>query len=104
MKLIIDIDEKFFNHIIDDHVYYLKDREELCSLVEQGTLLNEWIPTNKSLPEECIAVLVNCPTNKNIFCAYLEKGKWFIFSPIGNEKLNELVDAWMPLPNRYKEE
>ena len=66
--------------------------------------LNEWIPTNKSLPEECIAVLVNCPTNKNIFCAYLEKGKWFIFSPIGNEKLNELVDAWMPLPNRYKEE
>lgn len=64
----------------------------------------KWIPVSERLPEELKGVLVYCPTNDNIFCAYLEKGAWKIFSPIALEDIKEIVTAWMPLPEPYKPE
>lgn len=60
-----------------------------------------WIPVSERLPEELKGVLVYCPTNDNIFCAYLENGVWKIFSPIALEGIKEIVTAWMPLPPSY---
>ena len=61
-----------------------------------------WIPVSKRLPEELLGVLVYCPTYDNIYCAYLEKGEWKIFSKQADEKINEVVVAWQSLPEHYK--
>lgn len=60
-----------------------------------------WISVSEGLPEELKGVLVYCPTNDNIFCAYLENGVWKIFSPTALEGIKEIVTAWMPLPQPY---
>lgn len=73
-------------------------------LRDNGVFVSRWIPVSERLPEECSGVLVYCPANYNIFLAYLEQGKWYIFSPDGNESLNEPIVAWMPLPEPYKAE
>ena len=61
-----------------------------------------WIPVSERLPEELLGVLVYCPTYDNIYCAYLEKGEWKIFSKKADEKINEVVVAWQSLPEHYK--
>ena len=66
--------------------------------------MSEWIPVSEMLPKECKGVLVYCPENKNIFLAYLEIGKWYIFSPRCDEPIDEPIVAWMPLPEPYKAE
>lgn len=66
--------------------------------------MSEWIPVSERLPKELWGVLVYCPTNDNIFCAYLEKGVWKIFSPEALEEIKEIVTAWMPLPKNYSEQ
>ena len=60
-----------------------------------------WIPVSVRLPEENYAVLVWCPERKNIYCAYLEEGQWWIFGAYF-EKVKLEVIAWMPLPKPFK--
>lgn len=64
-----------------------------------------WIPITERLPEESTAVLVWCPERKNIYCAYYEEKRWWIFGAYW-EEVNERVIAWMPMPpspQLYKE-
>jgi hypothetical protein len=62
---------------------------------------NRWIPVSERLPEDKQSVLVWCPQYKNIYCAYLEKERWWIFGAFVQIVPNEVV-AWMPLPLPYK--
>ena len=101
-KLYDDEHEEFIEKkmsIIDCLNAYTDEGVTEADVVEQP----RWIPVSERLPEECSGVLVYCPENKNIFLAYLEIGKWYIFSPNADDPLYETVVAWMPLPKLYKE-
>lgn len=63
----------------------------------------KWIPVKERMPEESSAVLIWCPERKNIYCAYWEEKKWWIFGA-GWEEVTDDVVAWMPLPEPYKAE
>ena len=65
-------------------------------------LKTDWIPVTERLPEDKQSVLVWCPKYKHIYCAYLDKEKWWIFGAFVQIVPNEVV-AWMPLPKPYKE-
>ncbi len=60
-----------------------------------------WIPVTERLPEESTAVLVWCPERKNIYCAYYEEKRWWIFGAYW-ERIEMEIVAWMPLPKPYK--
>lgn len=62
-----------------------------------------WIPVTERLPEESTAVLVWCPERKNIYCAYCEEKRWWIFGAYWARVETEII-AWMPLPQPYKAE
>lgn len=81
------------------HSYYANKLTEILKLTEQYN--NGWIPCSERLPEENYAVLVWCPERKNIYCAYLEEGQWWIFGAYF-EKVKLEVIAWMPLPEPFK--
>lgn len=73
-------------------------------LRDNGIFIGRWIPVSERLPEELHSVLVYCPTTDNIYCAFLENGKWFVFYAEEQPQINEIVIAWMPLPKSYKGE
>lgn len=62
----------------------------------------QWIPVSERLPKERMAVLVYAPKYKNIYCATLQAGGWWIFGAYYTPIMGEVV-AWMPLPKPYKE-
>lgn len=61
--------------------------------------VQEWNLCSERMPLEKCAVLVR--TTNNIYSAYLEDEKWYIFGAYDTEVTG--VIAWMPLP-RYEEE
>jgi hypothetical protein len=73
----------------------------LCADEGSSEKPNKWIPVSERLPEDKQSVLVWCPQYKNIYCAYLEKERWWIFGAFVQIVPNEVV-AWMPLPLPYK--
>lgn len=58
---------------------------------------NQWIYVKENLPEERHAVLVYCPQQKNIYCAYYDKKEWWIFGG-AKRRIGLKVVAWRPLP------
>lgn len=84
-----------------DPTYSCNEYKLLMALLEQEP---RWIPVSERLPEELHSVLVYCPTTDNIYCAFLENGKWFIFYAEEQPQINEIVIAWMPLPKSYSED
>lgn len=63
------------------------------------TIEQRWIPVKVKLPEPRIDVWVNSDLGQMV--AYYDEtiGTWY-----GRDYLELLVDAWMPLPDPYKEE
>jgi len=63
--------------------------------------LYEWISVEDRLPDELFtAVLIYCPKNQNIYCAYLNtRNEWHIFDYGVGQQVVESVTHWMPLPN-----
>ena len=61
---------------------------------------SEWISVEDRLPEELFtAVLIYCPDNDNIYCAYLNaRNEWHIFDQGSGLWVLERVTHWMPLP------
>ena len=110
MKLVIDIPKELYDYMQSETYDKHLDRRfdyRIRFAVKDGIPLPKghgWIPVSERLPEECTGVLVYCPENYNIFLAYLKHGKWYIFSPHGDESINEPIVAWMPLPEPYKTE
>ena len=92
-------------HVCSLESTFLEDAKSCAihSAIEELEQEPRWIPVSERLPKELWGVLVYCPTNDNIFCAYLEKGVWKIFSPEALEEIKEIVTAWMPLPKAYRE-
>lgn len=64
----------------------------------------EWISVKERLPGYETAILVYCPQNENIYCAFYSFDyKWFYFGQGYSEKIEEEVTHWMPLPKPPKE-
>lgn len=64
--------------------------------------MSNWIPVTERFPEIYQSVLVWCPNNKNIYCAYRsDDGAWEIFG--GNRTVREEVTAWQSLPEPLEE-
>lgn len=66
----------------------------------------EWIPCSERLPERNEVVLVSFKTGMVQLCEYLDGGtsdSWFSITD-NCYAWNNVVNAWMPLPEPYKEE
>lgn len=66
----------------------------------------KWIPCYEKLPERNELVLVSFKTGEVLFCEYLDDGSnnpWYSFKD-GCCAYSNFVNAWMPLPEPYKEE
>ncbi|MDT3387651.1 MAG: DUF551 domain-containing protein [Bacteroidota bacterium] len=72
----------------------LEDFNLAIKVIEQEP---RWIPVSERMPEECTAVLVWCPERRNIYCAYYEEKRWWIFGAYW-ARIDIEVIAWMPLP------
>ena len=81
--------------------FYWETRKIVDKLPSVKPQEPRWIPVSERLPKESYAVLVWCPERKNIYCAYLEEGQWWIFGAYF-EKVKLEVEAWMPLPPCYE--
>jgi len=75
---------------------------EVTNIIDNAPTINpyEWISVEDRLPEELFtAVLIYCPDNNNIYCAYLNaRNEWHIFDQGSGLWVLERVTHWMPLP------
>lgn len=75
---------------------------EVTNIIDNAPTVNpyEWISVEDRLPDELfMAVLIYCPDNDNIYCAYLNaRNEWHIFDQGSGLWVLERVTHWMPLP------
>lgn len=80
-----------------EHEHDLRKRFETEIIRLEAIINNQWIFVEEKLPEERHAVLVYCPERKNIYCAYHNKKKWWVFGA-DNRQIELEIVAWKPLP------
>lgn len=68
--------------------------------------IRQWIPCSERLPKHSEIVLVSFKTGMVQMCKYLDDGSSYSWWSYKDDCLawNNTVDAWMPLPEPYKEE
>lgn len=87
-----------------------RENDNLAKSVNEASeiLRRRWIPVTERLPSPKKAVLVWTPYKQNIFMAYLQGNKWYVWGPGGNCCNNwpeyHAITHWMPLPEPPKEE
>lgn len=67
----------------------------------------KWIPVNERLPKEYVPVMISTPHSVFPEARYSKKygWEWAAYAADGNWwlRINNIVTAWMPLPEPYKE-
>lgn len=75
---------------------------EVTDIINNAPTVNpyEWINVEDRLPNELFtSVLIYCPDNDNIYCAYLNaRNEWHIFDKTSGLLVLERVTHWMPIP------
>ena len=87
----------------NDALAYINRLEQRIASV--GKTCPEWISVDDRLPEYFKAVLIYCPTDKNVYEVYLEThGLWRFFDYSAGKIIDEPVTHWMPIPEPPKED
>ena len=113
MKLIIDIEESYYEIIKHDvaHSHYKPFKIIANGMPYEERPQGEWIPVSERLPEDRKCVLVTAywhETYQVMQASYFGEGKnngwWCVpFNNCGEHMRNDLhVIAWRPLPKPYK--
>ena len=83
------------------------DKAEFCvAVVKNIPSAQQWIPCTERLPEEGQEVLFSTKTGTVQIGKYSDRGclnSWFSYCD-KCRAWNNVVNAWMPLPEPYKEE
>lgn len=98
----VKILEKLKSDYLHGYVAYNKLIPDALDVVIEA-LATRWISVTEKLPEDSTAVLVWCPAQKNVYCAYHEEKQWWVFGA-NYLQVDSEVTAWMPLPELYKPE
>lgn len=103
-EVIEEIKKETVSKQVYEQEYNTRKRFETEILRLESIINNQWISVEENLPEERHAVLVYCPQQKNIYCAYYDKNEWWTFGDIKKQIEFEVV-AWRPLPtNPFNDE
>lgn len=79
-------------------------RDALAYITQLEARVPKWISVEDRLPEYFKSVLIYCPTNVNIYDAYLDMHcMWRFFNYGAGQIISEKVTHWMPLPKPPKE-
>lgn len=58
MRLIVELDDEFYNHIQNDHEYFLEDGEELYSIVQNATPIPDNATNGDVISREAVRNIV----------------------------------------------
>jgi len=77
-------------------------KAEVYKVIQQMETIDKWIPCNERLPEKaghylCSFKKAKCIDNIYVDLAYWTGSRWYGY--LANE-----INAWMPLPEPYREE
>lgn len=80
--------------------------EEQYQKIDRNLKEPQWIPCSERLPKHSEIVLVSFKIGMVQMCKYLDDGSSYSWWSYKDDCLawNNTVDAWMPLPEPYKEE
>lgn len=87
-----------------EDVIYFATAERVLAELPSAQPEQRWIPVSERLPEPRVDVWVNSDIGQ--IQGYYEEhvGVWYASFGQGRDYLELIVNAWMPLPEPYKEE
>lgn len=86
------------NHIVTNTLW-----NTLKSVVENAPTVNEWIPVSERLPENSGCVLISIAGDIEFGAYDRQNSDWAIWRD-GYWDEGKRADAWMPLPEPYRED